>query len=130
MFPWEKLWIKMCKNFVEFFSPIFSSRRASAPLEVQIQNWNWKDNYTLSTYAENFSVVSLLLFDKKSGKRTLPKTGKMAISQKRKWRHQSKNKVYQIFMIYFQSWKFHGNRLNRFWEIGCKKSARKKHKKN
>ena len=33
--------------------------------------------------------------------------------------------VYQIFMIYYQSWKFHGNRSNRFWEIGRTKSVRK-----
>ena len=115
----------MCKNFVEFFSSILSSRRAWAPLELKLWNRKWKDNYTLSTYAENFSVVSLLLFDKKSGKRTPPKTGKMAISQNRKWRHQNKKKVSQIFMIYYQSWKFHGNRLNSFREIGCTKSVRK-----
>ena len=34
-------------------------------------------------------------------------------------------KVYQIFMIYYQSWKFHGNRSNRFREIGRTKSVRK-----
>ena len=56
---------KCVKNLWIFFPQIFSSRRASAPLEVQIQNWNWKDNYTLSTNAENFSFVSLILSDKK-----------------------------------------------------------------
>ena len=33
--------------------------------------------------------------------------------------------VYKIFMIYYQSWKFHRNRLNRFREIFCTKSVRK-----
>jgi len=33
--------------------------------------------------------------------------------------------VYQIFMIYYQSWKFHENRSNRFREICCTKSGRK-----
>ena len=38
---------------------------------------------------------------------------------------KTKKKGYQIFMIYYQSWKFHGNRSNRFREIGCTKSVRK-----
>ena len=33
--------------------------------------------------------------------------------------------VYKISMIYYQSWKFHRNRLNRFREIFCTKSVRK-----
>ena len=35
-------------------------------------------------------------------------------------------KVYQIFMIYYQSWKFHENRSRRFWEIRGTKTVRKK----
>jgi len=34
-------------------------------------------------------------------------------------------KFYLIFIICHQSWKFHGNRSNRFREIGCTKSVRK-----
>ena len=33
--------------------------------------------------------------------------------------------VYQIFMIYYQSWKFHGNRSKHFRENPCTKSVRK-----
>ena len=98
----------MCKNFVEIFSSIFGSRRASAPLEPQIWNWNWKDNYTLSTNAENFSFVSLILSEKKSGHRTPLKTRKMAISQNRKWRHQNKKSVsnlYDLLLVLKISWK-------------------------
>ena len=34
-------------------------------------------------------------------------------------------KVLQIYMIYYKSWIFHGNRSKRFREIGCTKSVRK-----
>ena len=35
-------------------------------------------------------------------------------------------RAYQIFMIIYQSWKFHENRPNRFREILCTKSVRKR----
>ena len=50
MFPVEKLLIKICENFVEFFSSILSSRQVSAYLEPK--NWKWEDIYTLSTHAK------------------------------------------------------------------------------
>ena len=82
------LWIKMFKNFVEIFSSIFGSRRASVPFEPQNWKWNHEDNHTFSTCTKNF------------GQRDPLKFKKIAISQNRKWRHQNK-KVYQIFMIIY-----------------------------
>ena len=62
IFTSKKLWIKMFKKFVEIFSSIFGSRRASAPLEPQNWKWNHEDNYTLSTFTENFSLVAFIVF--------------------------------------------------------------------
>ena len=55
----------------------------------------------------------------------LSKTEKNCDFHNGKWRHQNK-KVYQIIMIIYQSRKFHENRPNRFREILCTTSVRKK----
>ena len=125
MFPDKKLWIKMCKNFVEIFSTILSSRRALAPLKPEIWNWNWKYNYALSTNAENFSFVSLILSEKKPGQRTPQKTRKMAISQNRKWRHQNKKKYIKFYnllsVLKISSISVEPSSRNRVHKIGKKK---------
>ena len=72
-----------------------------------------------------FQLRSCYSFLGKVRNRDTLKLRTIAISQNRKWRHQNK-KVYQIFMIIYQSWKFHENRPNRFREIFCTKSVRKK----
>ena len=99
MFTGKKLWIKMFKNFVEIFSSIFRPRRASVPLERQ----NWKLNhgvdYMFSTNAENFSFLSVIVSEKKSGHRDPLKTRKIAISQNRKWRHQNKKKYIKFLFL-------------------------------
>ena len=130
IFTSEKVWIRILKNFVDIFSLIFGSRRASAPFGRQIWKWNHEDNHTLSTCTENFSFIANIILEEKSGQRDPLKLRKFAISQNRKWRHQNKNKVYQIFMIIYQFWKFHDNRPNRFREILCTKSVRKRKNKN
>ena len=114
----------MCKNFVEFFSSILSSRRAWAPLELKLWNRKWKDNIPCLLSLKISASYLFYFLTKNPENEPLQKQEKMAISQNRKWRYKKK-KNYQIFMIYYQSWKFHGNRLNRFREIGCTKSVRK-----
>ena len=57
----------MLKKIVLIFSSIFGSRRVLAPFGLQIWKWNQDDNYFLSTNAENFSYLSLIISEKKSG---------------------------------------------------------------
>ena len=125
MFTGKKLWIKMFKNFVEIFSSIFRPRRTSVPLERQ----NWKLNhgvdYMFSTNAENFSFLSVIVSEKKSGHRDPLKTRKNRDFSKPEVTSSKQKKVYQIFIFIYQSWKFHENRSKHSREILCTKSVRK-----
>ena len=89
----------MSKNFIEIFSSIFGSRRASVPLEWQTWKLNHGFDYLFSTNAENFSFLSVIVLEKKSGQRDLLKTRKIAISQNRKWRHQNKKKYIKFLFL-------------------------------
>ena len=99
IFTSKKLWIKLFKKFVEIFSLIFGSWRASAPLEPQNWKWNHENNHTLSTFTENFSFVAFIVFEEKSGQQDPLKLRKFAISLNRKWRHRNKKKYIKFFWL-------------------------------
>ena len=114
----------MCNNFVNFFPSIFSPRRASTPFDTHNWKLNCRDNYILLTNAKNFSFLSPIDMEKKSGQRTWPSKQFLKtesdVTKKQKY-------TFQIFIVIYQSWKFHRNRLNSLKKkTRCTKSVRKK----
>ena len=91
---------------LKIFSSIFGSRRGLSTFDTHNWNQNCRDNYILSINTENFSFLSPTVMEKKSGQRGPLTTRKLAISQ--------------IFIIIYQSWKFHRNLLNSFREFRWK----------
>ena len=113
--------LKFCRNFFVDFrvqasfgafwaTPMKILRRAY--LYVVYIPWNFQ-SCILNRFGYKFWTTRPSKFDKFDD-----------ISRPEVTSSKQKN-VYQIFMIYYQSWKFHGNRSKHFRENPCTKSVRK-----
>ena len=113
--------LKFCRNFfVDFrvqasfgaFGATNLKIRAGRQLFLVYKRWK-------------FQLPICNSFGEKTWTTTPSKNKKTSDFSKPEVTSSKQKKVYQIFMIYYQSWKFHGNRSNRFREIGRTKSVRK-----
>ena len=120
IFTSKKLW-KFCRNFIVDFrvQASFGAFRATK-LKLKLE----RQLYLVCSHKKIQLCISYRFWEKP--RTTTPsKNEQNDYFSKPEVTSSKQKKVYQIFMIYYKSWKFHGNRSNRFWEIGCTKSVRK-----
>ena len=113
--------LKFCRNFFVDFR-VQASFGAFGATSMKILTWAylyvvyipWKfQSFILNRFGYKFWTTRPPKFDKIDD-----------ISRPEVTSSKQKN-VYQIFMIYYQSWKFHENRLKHFRENPCTKFVRK-----
>ena len=113
--------LKFCRNFFVDFR-VQASFGAFWATSMKILTWAY---FHVVYFPWKFQFRILNRFGLKFRTTRPSKFDKIDDSSRPEVTSSKQKNVYQIFMINYQSWKFHQNRSNRFREIFCTKSVRK-----